>query len=482
MYLLIGGDSGLGAATCRHLRDRGSAVKATTRRPAMVSPDRPFFDISRSLDDWQAEEAVDSACIFVAVARLRDCEADPAGTAFINVTQTLQLIDKLISHGIYVLYLSSNQVFDGNTPNVPADSATCPVSEYGRQKVAVETAIRDRMAKGAKIGILRLSKIFAPTNELLHNWTNALLRGESIQAFADMNAAPVPIELASAAIAALLNDKLSGVFQLSGPRDVTYVEIAHHIAKEYGARSGLIEPITAFSEGMPEGSTARYTSLDSTYLRERFGIVVPDVSELVSAFIASAKSKNAGQNVPGLKVLELDDLAEVADGIYYSRYSLPLVDAKVIEFLKGAALKSPLRRARFCAHLSPDSEQHDMLIASHRDTYVAPHRHLNKSETLVVLEGSAEMILFNENGTVEKTLKMGPPTSGRPFFYRMPPRQFHSLAIESDLLVFLENTTGPFTLHDREFASWAPDFGDLENGKAYIASILRETNANRGIP
>jgi cupin fold WbuC family metalloprotein len=117
-----------------------------------------------------------------------------------------------------------------------------------------------------------------------------------------------------------------------------------------------------------------------------------------------------------------------------------------------------------------------MLIVTHCESYVAPHRHLSKSETFVVLEGSADLILFDEGGAVEKVVKMGGATSGRPFFYRMPPRQYHSLAMDSELLVFLENTKGPFSLDDREFATWAPDFNDSKNGKAFIASILQKAN------
>jgi cupin fold WbuC family metalloprotein len=196
------------------------------------------------------------------------------------------------------------------------------------------------------------------------------------------------------------------------------------------------------------------------------------VLHTLASFLDSARGKSVGERPPGAKLIALDDLSEVADGVYYSRYPLPLVNAEVIAFLKRAAVKSPLRRARFCAHLSPDAEQHDMLIVSHRDTYVTPHRHFNKSETFVLLEGEAEIILFDADGAVEETIKMGPPASGRPFFYRMPPRQFHSLSIESELLVFLESTKGPFSLDDREHASWAPDYKDTENGKAFIASVL----------
>ena len=476
MYLLIGGDAELGAATYSYLNQTGDDVQATTRRRDAVSAKRPYFDMLDSVEDWTISQVPESVCIFASVPRLRHCAVDPAGSAKVNVTQTVRLIDKLIAQGTYVLFLSSNQVFNGDAADVPAEVPFSPVSEYGRQKADTERAVRERMAKGAPIAVLRLSKVVSPESPLIEGWIQRLLSGKPIQVFEDMTVAPVPVELAIGAIRALLRNKVRGVYQLTGPRDVTYSEVGRYFATELGANPELVEPISAYSLGMPEGSTPRNTTLDCSALREQFGIVVPDVWKTLAPVLEAGKAKFAHQQLPGAKLIALDDLSEVANGIYYSRYPLPLVDAEVIAFLKRAAAKSPLRRARFCAHLSPDAEQHDMLIVSHRDTYVTPHRHLNKSETFVLLEGAAEIILFDEHGAVEKTIKMGTPASGHPFFYRMPPRQFHSLSIDSELLVFLENTKGPFNLDDTEHASWAPDYKDAENGKAYIASILQKAN------
>ena len=478
MFLLLGGDSEIGAAAYRYLKSEGRAVTATTRRRDAVSSERPYFDILNSLDDWTPPPQTTAACIFLGIPRLRDCAADPVQSALTNVTQSLRLIDKLLAKGIFALFLSSNQVFDGELANVGVDTPVCPASEYGLQKAEIEAAIRERIAKGAPIAILRLSKVMAPNSPLIKGWIQSLLKGDSVQAFSDMTVAPVPAATAINAIVALLDAKLSGIFQLTGPRDVAYSEVGMCLARELGVNPDLVVKTSAYSAGMPKGSTPRHTTLDSSAMRDKFRIVVPDVFNVLSSFLEHyRKGEVVPVQVPGAKLIALDDLSEVADGIYYSRYPLPLVDADVITFLKQAALKSPLRRARFCAHLSPDAEQHDMLIASHRDTYVAPHRHFNKSETFVLLEGAAEIILFDETGAVEKTIKLGTPASGRPFFYRMPPRQFHSLSIESELVVFLENTKGPFSLGDREHANWAPDYKDTENGKAFIATILQKAHS-----
>jgi hypothetical protein len=40
---------------------------------------------------------------------------------------------------------------------------------------------------------------------------------------------------------------------------------------------------------MPAGSTARNTTLDSSALRERFGIAVPDACEVIDALIQTCR-------------------------------------------------------------------------------------------------------------------------------------------------------------------------------------------------
>lgn len=173
------------------------------------------------------------------------------------------------------------------------------------------------------------------------------------------------------------------------------------------------------------------------------------------------------------KLVGPDDLTEVAPGVFYSPHPLPMIGRELLDLLKRAAASLPQRRARFCAHPSADAAQHDMVIASHRETYVAPHRHLENSETLTIIEGMAELLLFDEPGRLREAIAMGPPSSGRPFFYRMPPGQFHSLAIDSEVLVFVESTKGPFRPHNSQNASWAPAPDDVAAGRDFIASLRR---------
>nr|WP_306228880.1 WbuC family cupin fold metalloprotein [Aurantimonas sp. CSK15Z-1] len=164
-------------------------------------------------------------------------------------------------------------------------------------------------------------------------------------------------------------------------------------------------------------------------------------------------------------------MTEVAPGIFYGREPLVVADDRLVGFLKAQARANAVRRARLCAHPAADAFQHDMLIVSHRDTYVAPHRHRSKSESFVVIEGEAEVFVFEEDGSVSERFVMGAAASGLPFFYRMPTGRYHSLLIRSELLVFVESTIGPFVKSDMEEAPWAPPASDAAAGRAYLSGL-----------
>ena len=68
-------------------------------------------------------------------------------------------------------------------------------------------------------------------------------------------------------------------------------------------------------------------------------------------------------------------------------------------------------------------------------------------------------------------LQMGPYGSGRAFFYRMPTTVFHTIIFETEWLVYLETTTGPFEPSESEGAPWAPPQNAPEAGLAYLATL-----------
>jgi dTDP-4-dehydrorhamnose reductase len=280
MFLIVGANSEIGSATARRIQARGGKVLATTRR-FVTNPDQVQLDFSSPIGNFRIPEEVQCACIFVSVARLAACETDPVGSARINVKQTVTLVDLLAARGIYTLFLSTNQVFNGNGAHVLADAPISPISEYGRQKADTERLLRARMAKGAPIGVLRLAKVVSPGMALVATWTQELAAGRSIRAFTDMTIAPTPVDVVATSVSRMMEDRLPVVAQLTGPRDVTYVEVGRFLAKKIGADPRLVEPVSALENGMPKGATPRNTTLDSSYIAERYGLTVPDAFDVI---------------------------------------------------------------------------------------------------------------------------------------------------------------------------------------------------------
>jgi dTDP-4-dehydrorhamnose reductase len=293
MFLIVGGDSEIGAAASRAMNAQGLSVAATTRRRDRVAPDRPFLDLAAPLDDWAPPPGTQAVCLCAAIARLAACADDPQGSAHINVVQTLALAEICLARGIAVLFLSTNQVFDGRTPHERAEAAHSPVSEYGRQKARAEAALLRQMDNGASVAILRLAKVVSDTMPLIGGWIKDLTAARPIRVFDDLKLAPTPSDLVCTAIAALLQDRARGIFQLTGPGDVSYADIGGFLAAYLDADPKLVNPTSARAAGLPEGATPLHTTLDSGLMRVHYGLEVPDVWDVVERVVANTRDQVA---------------------------------------------------------------------------------------------------------------------------------------------------------------------------------------------
>ena len=291
MWLLIGGDSEIGAAAYQSLKTRGVTAAATTRRKTQVAADRPFLDLSAPLENWAPPPGTSAACIFAAVARVEACAADLRASAHVNVAQTLALADRLLGRGIPVLFLSTNQVFDGTVPDVAAGAPHSPVTEYGRQKSRAEAGFFSRIEQGMPVAVLRLAKVVSPDMPLLCDWSEELAACHSIRAFSDMTMAPVETAMVCDTIAMLMKDGARGIFQLTGPRDLSYLEIGRHIAAQVGADRSLVGESTTVEAGLPAGSGRMHTTLDSSRLRNAYGVTPPDVLAVVDTVVGATPGR-----------------------------------------------------------------------------------------------------------------------------------------------------------------------------------------------
>ena len=142
-----------------------------------------------------------------------------------------------------------------------------------------------------------------------------------------------------------------------------------------------------------------------------------------------------------------------------------------IAFLKRQAQMSPRKRARICAHKSNSDPLHEMLIAISSDSYIHPHRHINKSESFHILDGEVDVVVFDNDGNIEDVIQLGAKGSGRNFYYRLSESAFHTLLIRPDVLVVHEVTNGPFATDGTVLAPFAPKEDQAEAVQTYMQDL-----------
>lgn len=211
-----------------------------------------------------------AAVICSAITNQEQCRRDPYRTRELNVVRTLRLAEELAAKGAFVVFISSNQVFDGSRPFIPSDAPLCPRTVYGSQKAETEKGLNLLTEHKA---IVRLTKVFHPGLEILSKWRQELLRAEVIHPFSDYICSPVPLDSVVQTIWRVLEAAQRGVWQVSAKEDVSYGEIARMVAHAIRAPVSLVQPVTS-PPGLLE-HLPRFTTLQTAETNARFQISIP---------------------------------------------------------------------------------------------------------------------------------------------------------------------------------------------------------------
>jgi len=259
---------------------RGGTLEDGTRCEAIDLAD--FDGLTRALDRI-APDIIVNAAAYTAVDRAED---EPAIAQRINGDAPGVLGAWAKQRGARVVHYSTDYVFDGTATRPYRETdATHPVSAYGRSKLFGELALRD---SGARHLILRTAWVYAARGQ---NFLRTMLRlgaeRDALRVVDDQVGAPTPAGLIADVTARIVaqwrNDDAGtrdGIYNLVAPGQTSWCGFAHAIF-ERAQHAGLIEHVP----GVHAINTADYPTkakrpafsvLDTTRLRETFGITLPD--------------------------------------------------------------------------------------------------------------------------------------------------------------------------------------------------------------
>jgi cupin fold WbuC family metalloprotein len=148
------------------------------------------------------------------------------------------------------------------------------------------------------------------------------------------------------------------------------------------------------------------------------------------------------------------------------------VNKTILNKLKDAANKDPLKRSRLCLHHDFNDQVQEMIIAIKKGVYIRPHRHSNKTESLHIIEGKLLIIFFDDSGKVKSKITLALSSkSSNPFIYRIACPIWHSAIPLTKFVLYHETINGPFSSVNSEFASWSPEERDTSKINQFIKSI-----------
>jgi len=264
-FLVIGGDGLLGGELCRHWRSLGREVNFTTLQT---------FDLSGDVEAWTPPAGASVALIFAAIPDQEKCRREPEATRRINVEQTIKLARRLAELGCFVVFPSTNLVFDGSAPRPRPEDPVSPATAYARQKSDAEEGL---LELGENIAIVRLTKVVHERLPLLVKWREALSRGEMIRPFNNYICSPISLAYTILGIAAVAEARARGIWHLSAADELPYSGLAELLARRHGFASSLIQPSPA-----PPGALEhlpRHATLDMSGTATALGLSIPMASQ-----------------------------------------------------------------------------------------------------------------------------------------------------------------------------------------------------------
>lgn len=179
------------------------------------------------------------------VGSVEEAERDPEGVARVNVEGTAHVARACARAGAFLVHISSNAVFDGQSPPYSEESPLKAVNRYGEIKIESERRVRESGAAWLIVRpILMYGWPFPDGREnAVTRWLTQLERGGEVEAAQDITSMPLSAAHCAEVIWAALERRLTGILHVAGADRVTLFRFAQETARVFGFDPGAVTPV-----------------------------------------------------------------------------------------------------------------------------------------------------------------------------------------------------------------------------------------------
>lgn len=264
LRLLITGSSGLiGRQFCLEAIRMGYEVYATEHETNVDAGIPVKFDL---LDVSSIESAYEKSKpdVVIHMAALTDvdlCERNPELAFRMNSDATTHIALQAKRNGAFLIYISTDYVFDGEKGMYRETDDPKPINVYGLSKLRGEIAVKEFANEWC---IVRLSTPYGIHNRkktFPEYVATKLIKGEKVKVAYDQFTSPTYVPNFCKMLLEVVERCIQGVLHLSGSTRASRLDVAVKVAELLNLDKTLIEP-TSISELKLDAKRPKDSSLD----------------------------------------------------------------------------------------------------------------------------------------------------------------------------------------------------------------------------
>jgi cupin fold WbuC family metalloprotein len=165
----------------------------------------------------------------------------------------------------------------------------------------------------------------------------------------------------------------------------------------------------------------------------------------------------------------------VEAGLLVADEAVVSVGAKEVDGLKREMQRARLLEIKLAIHQDSATTLQESITLRHREKYVRP-RLLTDDASIHVLEGAADVIVFDGQGAILNSVRLQGSQAGGKFYARSPALTYRYVLPRSDVLVMHEINAAPQGT-EASFAPWSPLEEDLGEVGGFLQNLSRAVSA-----
>ncbi len=183
--------------------------------------------------------------IIIHAAALTDvdkCEREPELARLLNVDVTREIVKVSKRTNAFLVYISTDYVFDGTRGNYREEDETNPVNFYGLTKLEGEKLVRDVDSLVVRTSTPYGSNPASGKDNFALWLLKKLKAGERVNALVDQVTSPTLNTNFSLMLREAVDKRIKGVLHLAGRSQVSRYDFSLALARTFGLNETLINP------------------------------------------------------------------------------------------------------------------------------------------------------------------------------------------------------------------------------------------------